>query len=90
MDALGKIQHEVAQLKTEEPLCPHSLGLSSYKPAKSCRDIFCCDPSPPSGYYNYWLKSASIECREVYCDMHGHYPLQHQGRVDESGVPQHD
>ena len=67
MDALGKIQQEVAQLKTEEPLCPRSLGLSSYKPAKSCREIFRCNPSSPSGYY--WLKSASMECREVYCDM---------------------
>ncbi len=67
MDALGKIQQEVAQLKTEEPPCPCSLGLSSYKPAKSCREIFRCNPSSPSGYY--WLKSASMECREVYCDM---------------------
>ena len=67
MDALGKIQQEVAQLKTEEPLCPRSLGLSSYKPAKSCREIFRCNPSSPPGYY--WLKSTSMECREVYCDM---------------------
>jgi len=51
----------------EEPPCPRSLGLSSYKPAKSCREIFRCNPSSPSGYY--WLKSASMECREVYCDM---------------------
>ena len=67
MDALGKIQQEVAQLKTENPPCPCSLGLPSYKPAKSCREIFRCNPSSPSGYY--WLKSASMECREVYCDM---------------------
>ena len=67
MNALGKIQQEVAQLKTEEPLCPRSLGLSSYKPAKSCREIFRCNLSSPSGYY--WLKSTSMECREVYCDM---------------------
>ena len=67
MDALGKIQQEVAQLKTENPPCPCSLGLSSYKPAKSCREIFHCNPSSSSGYY--WLKSASMESREFYCDM---------------------
>ena len=66
-DALGKIQQEVAQLKTEEPPCPRSLGLSSYKPAKSCREIFRCNPSTLSGYY--WLKSTTMECRVVYCDM---------------------
>ena len=67
MDALGRIELAVSQYNTEEPLCPRSLGLSSYKPAKSCREIFRCNPSSPSGYY--WLKSASMECREVYCDM---------------------
>ena len=67
MDALGKIQQGVMQINTEEPLCPRSLGLSSYKPAKSCREILRCNPSSPSGYY--WLKSATTECREVYCDM---------------------
>ena len=51
----------------EEPPCPHSLGLSSYKPAKSCREILQCNPSARSGYY--WLKSTSTECREVYCAM---------------------
>ena len=30
-------------------------------------DLFRCNPSPPLGYY--WLKSASMECREVYCNM---------------------
>ena len=67
MDALGRIELAVSQYNTEEPLCPRSLGLSSYKPAKSCREIFRCNPSSPSGYY--WLKSASRECQEVYCDM---------------------
>ena len=62
MDALGRIE-----LAVEEPLCPRSLGLSSYKPAMSCREILRCNPSSPSGYY--WLKSATTECREVYCDM---------------------
>ena len=66
-DALGNIQKEVAGLKTEEPPCPRSLGLTSYKPAKSCREIHNCNPSSPSGYY--WLKSDTTECREVYCDM---------------------
>ena len=66
-DALGNIQKEVARLKTEEPPCPHSLGLTSYKPAKSCREILHCNPSSPSGYY--WLKSDTTECREVFCDM---------------------
>ena len=62
-----QIELAVTQCNTDEPPCPRSLGLSSYKPAKSCREIFCCNPSSPSGYY--WLKSASMECREVYCDM---------------------
>ena len=67
MNALGRIELAVTHCNTEEPPCPRSLGLSSYKPAKSCREIFRCNPSSPSGYY--WLKSASMECREVYCDM---------------------
>ena len=61
------IELAATQCNTDEPPCPRSLGLSSYKPAKSCREIFRCNPSSPSGYY--WLKSASMECREVYCDM---------------------
>ena len=67
MDALGRIELAVTQCSTEEPHCPRSLGLSSYKPAKSCREILRCNPYSPSGYY--WLKSATTECREVYCDM---------------------
>ena len=67
MNALGRIELAVTQCSTEEPRCPCSLGLSSYKPAKSCREIFRCTPSSPSGYY--WLKSATTECREAYCDM---------------------
>ena len=62
-----RIELAATQWHTDEPLCPCSLGLSSYKPAKSCREIFRCNPSSPSGYY--WLKSASMESREVYCDM---------------------
>ena len=52
---------------TEEPPCPPSLGLSSYKPAKSCREILQCNPSARSGYY--WLKSTSTVSQEVYCAM---------------------
>ena len=62
-----RIEVAATQCNNDEPPCPRSLGLSSYKPAKSCREIFRCNPSSPSGYY--WLKSASMECREVYCDM---------------------
>ena len=51
----------------EEPPCPRSLGLSSYKPAKSCREILQCNPSARSGYY--WLKSTSSDSQEVYCAM---------------------
>ena len=65
--ALGRIQQEVTQLKTEEPSCPRSLGLSSCKPATSCKQIFQCTPSAQSGYY--WLKSTTTETREVYCAM---------------------
>ena len=60
-----------AQISAEEPLCPHSLGLSSYKPARSCREILQCNPSARSGYY--WLKSTSTECREVYCAIDAPY-----------------
>ena len=67
IEALGRIQQEVAQISAEEPLCPRSLGLSSYKPAKSCREIIQCNPSAQSGYY--WLKSTTTESREVYCAM---------------------
>ena len=62
-----RIELATTQCNNDELPCPRSLGLSSYKPAKSCREIFRCNPSSPSGYY--WLKSASMECREVYCDM---------------------
>ena len=67
IEALGRIQQEVAQISAEEPLCPRSLGLSSYKPAKSCREILQCNPSAQSGYY--WLKSTTTESQEVYCAM---------------------
>ena len=67
IEALGRIQQEVAQISAEEPLCPRSLGLSSYKPAKSCREILQCNPSAQSGYY--WLKSITTESQEVYCAM---------------------
>ena len=67
INSLGRIELAVTQCNTAEPPCPRSLGLSSYKPAKSCREIFQCNPSSPSGYY--WLKSTTLECREVYCDM---------------------
>ena len=33
IEALWEIKQEIAQINTEEPLCPCSLGLSSYKPA---------------------------------------------------------
>ena len=56
MDALGRIELAVTPI-----------GLTCYKPARSCREIFRSNPSSPSGYY--WLKSATTECREVYCDM---------------------
>ena len=65
--ALERIEQAVTKCNTEEPPCPRSLGLTSYKPAKSCREIFRCNPSSPSGYY--WLKSDTTECQEVYCDM---------------------
>ena len=67
IEALQEIKEEVAQISAEEPLCPRSLGLSSYKPAKSCREILQCNPSAQSGYY--WLKSATNESRNVYCAM---------------------
>ena len=51
----------------EEPPCPRSLGLSSYKPAKSCREILQCNPSARSEHY--WLKSTSTDSQEVYCAM---------------------
>ena len=57
-----------ASTLTEEPRCPCALGLSSYKPAQSCREIYKCNPSAQSG--NYWLKSTSaFGSREVYCAM---------------------
>ena len=65
--ALERIEQAMTKCNTEEPPCPRSLGLTSYKPAKSCREIFRCNPSSPSGYY--WLKSDTTECREVFCDM---------------------
>ena len=65
--ALQEIKQEVAEISAEEPPCPLSLGLSSYKPAKSCREILQCNPSAPSRYY--WLKSNTTETREVYCAM---------------------
>ena len=71
IEALQEIKEEVAQISTEEPLCPRSLGLSSYKPAKSCREIIQCNPSAQSGYY--WLKSTTTESQEVYCAMNTTY-----------------
>ena len=80
IEALWEIKQEIAQMNTEEPLCPRSLGLSSYKPAKSCREIFQCNPSAQSGYY--WLKGGLL--------CYGHHILQHHRRVDEAGVLQHE
>ena len=40
-------------------------------------DLFHCNPSSPSDYY--WLKSASMECQEVYCDMDTTYPSEEDG-----------
>ena len=71
IEALSRIQQEIAQISTDEPLCPRSLGLSSYKPAKSCREIIQCNPSAQSGYY--WLKSTTTESQEVYCVMNATY-----------------
>ena len=67
IEVLREIKQEISQMNTEELPCPRSLGLSSYKPAKSCREIFQCNPSAQSGYY--WLKSTTTETREVYCAM---------------------
>ena len=67
VEALQEIKQEVAEISAKEPLCPRSLGLSSYKPAKSCREILQCNPSSRSGYY--WLKSTSTDSQEVYCSM---------------------
>ena len=67
IEALQEIKQEVAPKNAEESLCPRSLALSSYKPAKSCREIYQCNPSAQSGYY--WLKSTITETREVYCAM---------------------
>ena len=67
VEALGRIQQEVAQISKRKPLCPCSLGLLSYKPAKSCKEILQCNPSAQSGYY--WLKSATNDSRKVYCAM---------------------
>ena len=64
---LEKLRKEGVPSITEEPTCPRSLGMSSYKPAQSCREIFQCNPSAPSG--NYWLNSAESGSREVYCAM---------------------
>ncbi len=64
VEALGRIQQEIASTSSGQPC---SLGLSSYKPAKSCGEILQCNPSAPSGYY--WLNSNTTESREVYCAM---------------------
>ena len=67
IEILREIKQEVAHISVEELPCPRSLGLSSYKPAKSCREIFQCNPSAQSGYY--WLKSTTTETQEAYCAM---------------------
>ena len=59
-----RIELAATQCNTDEPPCPRSLGLSSYKPAKSCREIFRCNPFSPSGYY--WLKSASRQSMDPW------------------------
>ena len=67
IEALQEIKEEIAQQNTGERPIPCTLGLSSSKPANSCREIFQCNPSAQSGYY--WLKSTTTETREVYCAM---------------------
>ena len=66
-DALKSMQQGGMSCNMQEPACPSSLGLSSYKPAKSCREILQCNPSAQSG--NYWLNSTVNGSREVYCAM---------------------
>ena len=67
IEALREIKQEIAQQNTEECTIPCTLGLSSSKPANSCKEIFQCNPSAQSGYY--WLKSTTTETQEVYCAM---------------------
>ena len=53
MNSLGQIELAVTQCNTEGPPRPCSLGLSSYKPAKSYREIFQCNSSlaPPAFFW---------------------------------------
>ena len=67
VEALGQIQQIIAATTATSSGRPCSLGLSSYIPAMSCREILQCNPSARSGYY--WLKSTSSDSQEVYCAM---------------------
>ena len=56
------------------PECYPKLGLSSITPAGSCREIYDCNPTAPSG--TYWMKSADQDghhIQQIYCEMKAQY-----------------
>ena len=42
-------------------------GISQTNPATSCREIYQCNPTAPSGYY--WVRSAAGDATQVFCEM---------------------
>ena len=42
-------------------------GISQTNPATSCKEIYQCNPTAPSGYY--WVRNATGDATQVFCEM---------------------
>ena len=42
-------------------------GISQTNPATSCKEIYQCSPTAPSGYY--WVRNATGDATQVFCEM---------------------
>ena len=42
-------------------------GISQTNPAASCKEIYQCSPTAPSGYY--WVRNATGDATQVFCEM---------------------
>ena len=65
-DILNMLRKEVCQLNLCNSCKPTCNGMSADNPAASCKEIYDCNPSTPSG--NFWISTDSGP-QEVYCEM---------------------
>ena len=65
-DIMNALREEVCQLNRLSSCKPTCNGMCADNPAASCKEIYDCNPSTPSG--NYWISTDSGP-QEVYCEM---------------------